>query len=302
MSPDAAQLLRRLRAADEDALRELFSALAPQAHALAQRIAGAAAANAILEEVLLLAWREPQRWSEQTFHAQLLRCVRDVAVLVRTREITAAAALARWRPPQIEPQSSALLDRADAAERVRAALFALGAERRELLEAAWFEGATLDQLAGRAAIGADETDRGRRGKGDEAAQMLTDALEQLADAIETRPMSADAELGPAILGLADPPDGAAQDPAAQRLAARRQASRWSRCRPTSTGSRPDWSTASSRGRANSARPGGAESCCDGASRFASALRWCWPPRSRSRRCSAGWRFARPTRSADARWP
>ena len=32
-------------------------------------------------------------------------------------------------------------------------------------------------------------------------------------------MSADAKLGPAILGLADPPDGAARDPAAQRLAA-----------------------------------------------------------------------------------
>ena len=32
-------------------------------------------------------------------------------------------------------------------------------------------------------------------------------------------MSADAELGPAILGLADPPRGAAQDSAAQRLAA-----------------------------------------------------------------------------------
>ena len=145
-----------------------------------------AAANTILEEVLLLAWREPERWSEQTFHAQLLRCVRDVAVLVRTREITAAAALARWRPPQIEPLSSALLDRADAAERVRAALFALGPERSELLEAAWFEGATLDQLAGRAALSADETDESDAADAaDDAAQMLTDALEQLADAVET---------------------------------------------------------------------------------------------------------------------
>ena len=186
MSPDVAQLLRRLRAADEDALRELFSAFAPQGHALAQRIAGAAAADPILEEVLLLAWREPQRWSEQTFHAQLLRCVRDVAVLVRTREITPVAALARWRPPQIEPQSNAPLDRADAAERVRAALFALGPERRELLEAAWFEGASLEQLASSAAMSTDETVKA--GKADsvvEAAQMLTDALEQLADALET---------------------------------------------------------------------------------------------------------------------
>ena len=217
MSPDAAQLLRRLRAADEDALRDLFTALAPQAHALAQRIAGAAAADPILEEVLLLAWREPQRWSEQTFHAQLLRCVRDVAVLVRTREITPAAALARWRPPQIEPQSNAPLDRADAAERVRAALFALGPERRELLEAAWFEGASIEQLASDAAMSADEA--GEADSVDEAAQMLTDALEQFADAIENAPMSADAQLGPAILGLADPPRGAAQDPAARRLAA-----------------------------------------------------------------------------------
>ena len=44
-----------------------------------------------------------------------------------------------------------------------------------LLESAWFEGATLDQLAGRAAISADE-----------AAQLLTDALEQFADVIESR--------------------------------------------------------------------------------------------------------------------
>ena len=187
MSPDPAQLLRRLRAADEDALRELFSAFAPQAHALAQRIAGAAAADPILEEVLLLAWREPQRWSEQTFHAQLLRCVRDVAVLVRTREITPAAALARWQPPQIEPRSSAPLDRADAADRVRAALFALGPERRELLEAAWFEGASLEQLVSRAAVSAAETVKADKADWtDEAAQMLTDALEQLADALESR--------------------------------------------------------------------------------------------------------------------
>ena len=217
MSPDAAQLLRRLRAADEDALRELFSAFAPQAHALAQRIAGAAAADPILEEVLLLAWREPQRWSEQTFHAQLLRCVRDVAVLVRTREITPAAALARWQPPQIEPQSSAPLDRADAADRVRAALFALGPERRELLESAWFEGATLDQLASSAAMSADEDGQGgqnRRGGADADGRA---GAARRRDRIT--PMSADAELGPAILGLADPPRGAAQDSAAQRLAA-----------------------------------------------------------------------------------
>lgn len=144
MSSSATSLLARLRAADQDALRELFRALAPQSHALAQRIAGAHAAEAILEEALILLWADPQRWSETALEAQALRCVRDLALAVRQRGISARAAAAEWTPPPIGPAPTADLLQPAAAAKVRAAVFRLDDRSRVLLEAAWFEGAPVE--------------------------------------------------------------------------------------------------------------------------------------------------------------
>lgn len=160
----AASLPIRLRAGDEDALRELFRALGPQAHALAQHVVGITAAEAVVEEVFLLAWREPERWNAATFELELLRCVRDLALAVRRRGISAAAALAQLEPPAAAPGGEALTVGRENADLVRAALFALEESERELLEAAWFDGALEAN--------------------DPAA--LTAALERLADAIRGR--------------------------------------------------------------------------------------------------------------------
>lgn len=155
-----------LRDGDENALRKLVRSLAPQAFALAQRVAGATAAEAVVEEVFLLAWREPQRWSDAAFELELLRCVRDAALAVRRRGISAAAAAG-----QLESAAAAFADDAAAVampvgvaeqERVRAALFALDDRQRELLLSAWLDGA---------------------GEADEGAA-LTEALARFADAIE----------------------------------------------------------------------------------------------------------------------
>lgn len=164
MTPGDASLPIRLRAGDEDALRELFRALGPQAHALAQRVAGATAAESVVEEVFLLAWREPERWNAAAFELELLRCVRDLALAVRRRGISAAAALAQLEPPPVAPGTEALPVGRESADLVRAALFTLEESERQLLEAAWFDGAL-------------ESD---------AAAALTAALDRLADAIQER--------------------------------------------------------------------------------------------------------------------
>lgn len=164
MTSGADSLPLRLRAGDEDALRDLFRALAPQAHALAQRVGGAAAADAVVEEVFLLAWRDPERWTPATFELELLRCVRDTALAARRRGISAAAALAlRQTPPAAPPLAEALPVNRESADQVRAALFTLDDAQRELLEAAWFDGvAPADPAA------------------------LTEALRRLADLIRER--------------------------------------------------------------------------------------------------------------------
>ena len=169
-----------LRDGDEGALRELVRSLAPQAFALAQRVAGATAAEAVVEEVFLLAWREPQRWSEAAFELELLRCVRDAALAVRRRGISAAAAAGQLESAagqlesaagQLESAAAAFADGAAGVampvsvaeqERVRAALFALDDRQRELLLSAWLDGA---------------------GEAEEGAA-LTEALARFADAIE----------------------------------------------------------------------------------------------------------------------
>lgn len=168
-----------LRAGNEDALRELFRGIAPQAHALAARVAGGHAAEAVVEEAFLLAWREPERWHEATFELELLRCVRDTALGVRRRGVSAAAALAGTLTeagrPAAAPSEQSVDVGAASAEAVRAALYTLADEQRELLESAWFEGGDLDGLAKQHGL-----------DGGAAAALLTDALERLADAIEAR--------------------------------------------------------------------------------------------------------------------
>lgn len=171
--------LAGLRAGDEDALRELFRRLAPQAHALAARVAGSHAAEAVVEEVFLLAWREPERWNEAAFELEALRCVRDTALGVRRRGVSAAAALAGTLTeagrPAAAPSEWTVAVGAAGAEAVRAALYTLADGQRELLESAWFEGGDLDGLAERHGLTAAA-----------AGTALTEALERLADAIEAR--------------------------------------------------------------------------------------------------------------------
>ena len=175
MTPNAAPLPARLRAGEEDALRTLFRSLAPQAHALAQRVAGPHAADAVVEEVFLLAWREPERWNAATFELELLRCVRDTALAVRRRGINAAAALAGGEPPIVAPDEAAVAVGSRDAELVRAATYALSDAQRELLEAAWFEAGRLDAIAQEHGI---ETN--------DIPATLTAALTLLADTIEAR--------------------------------------------------------------------------------------------------------------------
>lgn len=168
-----------LRAGNEDALRELFRRVAPQAHALAARVAGSHAAEAVVEEVFLLAWREPERWNEATFDLELLRCVRDTALGLRRRSVSAAAALAGTLTdagrPAAAPSDRSVGVGAASADAVRAALYTLEDDQRELLESAWFEGGDLEELAERRGLAAAD-----------AGTALTDALERLADAIEAR--------------------------------------------------------------------------------------------------------------------
>ena len=60
--PGDAELIRRVAAGDEGALRQLFRRYAPQAHALALRVSGSAfLAEEAVQEAFVSAWETPPR-------------------------------------------------------------------------------------------------------------------------------------------------------------------------------------------------------------------------------------------------
>jgi len=154
---DEAELLARVAAGDERALGALYDRMAPVAYGLALRIVGDAdGAEDTVQEAFLRVWRRADRYEADRGAPRpwLLRLVRNVAIdHLRSR---GARARAEQRggvhehehlPAQERPED--LLLQKERRDVVRAALEALPAEQRRMIEIAYFEGLTHAQIAER---------------------------------------------------------------------------------------------------------------------------------------------------------
>lgn len=142
LSPDDL-LLAVGRARDRTAFAALFDHFAPRLKAYLRRLgADAAAAEELVQEVMLLVWRRAE-----TFDPAQASAGTWVFTIARNRRIDA---LRREQRPEIDPDDPALvpdpvepadraLETAQAAGRLRAALKDLPTEQAELLRMAYFE-------------------------------------------------------------------------------------------------------------------------------------------------------------------
>lgn len=154
---DEAELLARVAAGDERALGALYDRMAPVAYGLALRIMGDAdGAEDTVQEAFLRVWRRADRYEADRGAPRpwLLRLVRNVAIdHLRSR---GARARAEQRGgvhehehlPAPERPDDLLLQK-ERRDVVRAALEALPAEQRRMIEIAYFEGLTHAQIAER---------------------------------------------------------------------------------------------------------------------------------------------------------
>jgi RNA polymerase sigma-70 factor, ECF subfamily len=149
------ELVRRVRAADEEAFRSLFRRYGPMAKALALRVIRQPfMAEEIVQEAFLALWRDPRAYREErgSFRAWLLSAVHHRAVdLVRREEAQRRRALAGEPETVVEADvAEAVVEEADLAESreaVRAALQEIPPEQRRVLELMYFEGKTQAQIA-----------------------------------------------------------------------------------------------------------------------------------------------------------
>jgi RNA polymerase sigma-70 factor (ECF subfamily) len=154
---DEAELLARVAAGDERALGALYDRMAPVAYGLALRIVGDAdGAEDTVQEAFLRVWRRADRYEADRGAPRpwLLRLVRNVAIdHLRSRGARARAERRggvheHEHLPAPERPDDLLLQK-ERRDVVRAALEALPAEQRRMIEIAYFEGLTHAQIAER---------------------------------------------------------------------------------------------------------------------------------------------------------
>ena len=152
------QLVRRIEGGDEEAFRSLFAAYGPSAMALAARVLRQAhLAEEIVQEAFLSLWMSPGLYDERrgSVKAWLMTMVHHRAVdAVRREEAQrrrADESVAGLREATDDPSEDVVEAVAAPAERaaIRAALDALPAEQREVLELMYFDGLSQTQVAER---------------------------------------------------------------------------------------------------------------------------------------------------------
>lgn len=154
MSVDDRVLMARLAGGDRAALAELYDRYGPGVYGLARRMLGdAALAEDVTQEVFLKVWRAAAR-----FDPERGRCATWILHIAHTTAVDAARARQRAAPSRFEEQPEEPDLRADTAAeaeaailggQVRAALMRLPAEQREVLELAYFDALTQQQIAAR---------------------------------------------------------------------------------------------------------------------------------------------------------
>ena len=125
---------------DEIALRDTFRRYGAAARELALRIVGSEQADEVVEEAFLLIWTEPERWASPALDVHVLRIVRDLALAVRRRGVTASLAALDLEPAPSIPtlESADVVDGLDHIELQRL-LLRLTEAQAQRLEQAWFE-------------------------------------------------------------------------------------------------------------------------------------------------------------------
>lgn len=139
------ELFQRIVDGDEIALRDAFRSYGATARELARRIVGPGQADAIVEEAFLLIWSEPEHWASAALDVHILRIVRDLALAVRRRGVTAALA-ARDLQPFVMPPDPTLPDVVDELDHdeLQRVMLRLPAGQGRQLEDAWFDGLRAD--------------------------------------------------------------------------------------------------------------------------------------------------------------
>ncbi|MGH4014864.1 MAG: RNA polymerase sigma factor [Pseudonocardiaceae bacterium] len=154
--PSDAELARRLGDADAAALSELYQRFGRLCYSLARRVcADDGLAEDVVHEVFRALWRDPWRFdpARGSFATWLLTLIHHNAVdaVRRTstdcqRRVAAPEADKEWSPTPVAGVDQAAVTRV-AVGQVRAALDRLPGEQREVLEAAYFGGHTLREIA-----------------------------------------------------------------------------------------------------------------------------------------------------------
>src|SRR6266705_1167787 len=154
-------LVRRLRSGDEDAFRELFARHAPSAKALALRIVRQTnLAEEIVQDAFLAVWKNPDGYDEQrgsvrswlmgTVHHRAVDLVRREEAYRRRAEDSISSAV--QEQGDHADDVAVTVDRPGERRAVLAALAALPAAQREVLEMMYFDGLSQSRIAERTGL------------------------------------------------------------------------------------------------------------------------------------------------------
>lgn len=151
------ELMRRLSAGSQDAIEPLYSRYAPLIFGMAARSLDPSAAEEIVQEVFLAAWRaagsfDPRRgalqpWLLQIAHFRILNELRSRRRSVPADRDADGLRLVNLPDPDPDPADSAWREEERAA--VRSALAALPPAQQEALQLHFFAGMTHEQVAER---------------------------------------------------------------------------------------------------------------------------------------------------------
>jgi RNA polymerase sigma-70 factor, ECF subfamily len=141
-------LVKQIRAGDEEAFRALFRRYGPLAKGLAYKVVRQSfLAEEIVQEAFLALWRDPGSYREErgSFRVWLLATVHHRAVDLVRREAAQRRRGHEQQPAEVlqEDIADSVAERVDLAgtrERVRRALDDLPAAQRQVLELMYFEG------------------------------------------------------------------------------------------------------------------------------------------------------------------
>jgi RNA polymerase sigma-70 factor (ECF subfamily) len=150
------ELVRRVREGDEEAFRRLFRRYGPTALAVARRIVRQPfLAEEIVQEVFLAVWRDPGGYDHErgSVKAWLMGMTHHRAVdSVRREEANRRRATEAPAEPDIEDPAIVVVEELGLPEErkaVRAALDALPAEQRQVIELMYYRGLSQSKIAER---------------------------------------------------------------------------------------------------------------------------------------------------------